>query len=202
MPLIMSSYLSPSSSSSSATEPEVLTLNNVEIILQRDTKIKLGGVDVDGIIRGKIISKKKFMSVVKDGFGFCSVVFGWDMHDQTYFRELKISNAENGYKDLIARIDLSTFRRVPWEGNIPFFLVSFYDPDTGNSVSACPRSLLRRVVSKVEKAGYSAMAGAEYEFFTFRTPHNPAAPKQHQALQFLQKSAVHDLPTLTEGMYG
>ena len=57
-------------------ETEV-TIDNVESVLQKDNKVKVAGVDVDGILRGKIISKKKFMSVVKDGFGFCSVVFGW-----------------------------------------------------------------------------------------------------------------------------
>jgi glutamine synthetase len=53
-------------------------------------------------------------------------------------RELKISNAENGYHDLIAIPDLSSFRRIPWEDDVPFFLVSFFDPDTGKPVSVCP----------------------------------------------------------------
>ncbi len=65
-------------------------------LLADDTKVKLGAVDVDGILRGKLVSKSKFLSVATDGFGFCSVVFGWDMHDMTYFEALKISNKENG----------------------------------------------------------------------------------------------------------
>jgi hypothetical protein len=28
-----------------------------------------------------------------------------------------------GYTDIQAEIDLSTFRRIPWENDIPFFLV-------------------------------------------------------------------------------
>ena len=128
-------------------------------LLKDDTKVKLAGVDVDGILRGKLISKKKFLSVATEGFGFCSVVFGWDMHDQTYFKELKISNAENGYHDIIAIPDLSTFRRIPWEDNVPFFLVSFYDPDTGKPVSACPRGLLKTALEKLQANGYGAMAG-------------------------------------------
>lgn len=138
---------------------ETLTLENVEEALQHDTKIKLAGVDIDGILRGKLVSKKKFLSVAKDGFGFCSVLFGWDMHDMTYFRELEISNQENGYKDILAKIDLSSYRRIPWEHDVPFFLVSFFDADTGKAISACPRNLLRRTVEKAERAGYSAMAG-------------------------------------------
>lgn len=56
--------------------------------LRNDDKVKVAGFDVDGILRGKVISIKKFLSIVESGFGFCSVIFGWDMHDKTYFKEL------------------------------------------------------------------------------------------------------------------
>jgi glutamine synthetase len=158
------------------------------------------------MLRGKLVSKKKFLSVAKDGFGFCSVVFGWDMHDLTYFRELKISNKENGYKDLVAKIDLSSYRRIPWEDNCPFFLVSFYDPDTNKPISACPRGLLRTTLAKVQKAGYGAMAGAEYEFYTFRAPRDDSIQSTHNSsattAPFLQNNPTHSLPHLTQGMFG
>lgn len=145
--------------SSSKEEATIVTYDNVSTILQNDTKVKVAGVDVDGILRGKIVAKKKFLSVVRDGFGFCSVVFGWDMHDHTYFRELAISNRENGYRDILAIPDLSTFRRIPWEDDVPFFLVSFFDPDTKEKLVACPRGLMRRMVAKMEHLGYHALAG-------------------------------------------
>ncbi len=137
----------------------VVTLESLPKLLQNDTKVKLAGVDVDGILRGKLVSKKKFLGIAKEGFGFCSVIFGWDMHDQTYFKELTISNAENGYHDLIAIPDLSTYRRIPWEDDVPFFLVSFFDPDSGKPVCACPRGLLKTVVQKLQLQGLGAMAG-------------------------------------------
>ena len=107
------------------------------------------------------MAKSKFLSIAEEGFGFCSVIFGWDMHDQTYVRELKISNAENGYRDILAIPDLSTFRRIPWENNVPFFLLHFHDPDTEESLSACSRSLLRRTAGKLEARGMKALAGGE-----------------------------------------
>ena len=138
-----------------------LTLENLEKELEYDDSVKIAGIDIDGILRGKLLSKKKFLGVARDGFGFCSVIFGWDMHDKTYFKELKISNAENGYRDLIAVPDMSSFRRIPWEDNVPFFLVSFMDPDTGGPVSACSRGLLKTVADKLERKGMWAMAGGE-----------------------------------------
>lgn len=35
--------------------------------LKSDTRIKVAGLDVDGILRGKIMSKTKFLSAVKNG---------------------------------------------------------------------------------------------------------------------------------------
>lgn len=147
---------------SSPTSDIQVTLENAAEILQNDTKVKVAGVDVDGQLRGKLMAKKKFLSILSDGFGFCSVIFGWDMHDQTYFKELGISNKENGYRDIVAVADLSSFRRIPWEDNVPFFLVSFFDPETREPVCACPRGLLKTVLGKAEAAGYRAMAGGMY----------------------------------------
>lgn len=136
-----------------------ITLDALPGLLEHDKSVKLAGLDVDGILRGKLVSKKKFLSVAAAGFGFCSVIFGWDMHDQTYLRELSVSNAENGYRDMLAVPDLSTFRRIPWEKDVAFFLVSFFDPETRAPVAPCPRGLLKTQLDKVRARGYGAMAG-------------------------------------------
>lgn len=89
-----------------------------------------------------------------------------DIHDQTYTRELAISNLGNGYRDIVARIDLSTFRRIPWEDDLAFFLLTFYDPDRPEiPLHACPRGLLTTVLEKLKwDNGYEAYAGAEVSF--------------------------------------
>ena len=150
--------------------PEKVTVENLPKILENDNAVKLAGVDVDGQLRGKLVSKKKFLSIASSGFGFCSVIFGWDMHDKTYVRELKVSNKENGYRDIIAVPDLSSFRRIPWENNIPFFLVSFHDPDTHDPVPACPRGLLNKQLEKLSAKGYGAMAGGRFLVLHFPRP--------------------------------
>jgi len=141
-------------------DPAELTYADLPALLQHDHCVKVGGTDVDGVVRGKLMSKKKFLSIARRGFGFCSVIFGWDMHDQTYFRELAISNKENGYRDILAEVDLASFRRIPWEEGVPFFLCSFREP-TGESLSACPRSLLERQRARFEEKGIGALAGGE-----------------------------------------
>ncbi|KAK4451317.1 type-1 glutamine synthetase 2 [Podospora aff. communis PSN243] len=181
--------------------PATITVEKLPELLAYDNSVKLAGVDVDGQLRGKLVSKKKFLSIAESGFGFCSVIFGWDMHDMTYVRELKISNKENGYRDIIAVPDLSSFRRIPWENDIPFFLVSFLDPDTLAPVSACPRGLLKTQLKKLESRGYGAMAGAEYEFFQFRAP-SASSESSSSTATYLRENPPHTLPSLTEGMFG
>lgn len=40
--------------------------------LQKDVKVKVAAVDIDGVLRGKIIQKSKFLSILDDGFGTCT----------------------------------------------------------------------------------------------------------------------------------
>lgn len=47
------------------------TVADVEKELQGDTKVKVAGIDADGVLRGKVMAKDKFLSAAKSGFGFC-----------------------------------------------------------------------------------------------------------------------------------
>ncbi|KAI0949953.1 hypothetical protein AcV7_008572 [Taiwanofungus camphoratus] len=176
----------------SATAHAPKSLAELQDLLRNDTKVKVAGVDVDGVLRGKFMSKEKFLSAVSsDGFGFCSVIFGWDMHDAVYSTELLISNRANGYRDLLALIDLSTYRRIPWENNVPFFLVSFLDPETKEPICADPRGVLRKVVERADRNGWQCFAGCEYEYFQFKeTP------------QSLAEKKFTNIEPLTTGMHG
>ena len=80
-----------------------------------------------------------------------------------YSKELLISNKANGYRDVTAVIDLSSFRRIPWENNVPFFLVSFLDPKTNEPLSVDPRGVLQVVTERAVQAGYDCFSGVEYE---------------------------------------
>ncbi|TRX88945.1 hypothetical protein FHL15_010173 [Xylaria flabelliformis] len=181
-----------------ATSKDLITVEALPGLLENDDKVKLAGLDVDGMLRGKVVAKNKFLSIAKEGFGFCSVIFGWDMHDLLYMNELKISNKENGYRDLIAVPDLNSFRRIPWENDVPFFLVSFFDPDSMDPVCADPRGLLKTTVDKLKAKGYNAMAGVEFEFFQFKAPSESTS----SAASYMRNNIPHNIPSLTEGMFG
>lgn len=132
-------------------------MDNIEAILANDEKVRVAGVDADGILRGKIMDKEKFLSSITSGFGMSSAIFAWDIHDVLFTTETKIATSEDGFADFVACPDLSSFRRLPTEDNIPFFLLSF--AVGGKPVFACPRSMIRQLCDKLAEAGCKALAG-------------------------------------------
>ena len=152
-------------------------------------KVKVAVSDIDGILRGKYIHRDKFFSAVEGGFGFCDVVFGWDAHDQCY-DNTKLTGWHHGFPDAMVRLDLGTYRNVPWDSNVPFFLGDFVTAQ-GKPHPICPRQVLKRVLARARKMGYQAMVGAEFEFFNFAETPQSWADKRGQP------------PTpITPGMFG
>src|SRR5215210_9061937 len=86
--------------------------------------VKVGVVDVDGIMRGKYMARDKFESALEKGFGFCNVVLGWDSNDQLY-DNVSVAGWHNGYKDAEVRILPDTLRIIPFEDDIPLFIAEF-----------------------------------------------------------------------------
>ncbi len=153
------------------------------------TKVKLGGFDVDGVLRGKYISLEKFWSGAAAGLGFCDVIFGWDSSDGLY-DNVRMTGWHTGYPDGVARIDLSTFRVLPWEPDTAFFLVDFFKKD-GSPLAVSPRQVLSRVVERAQSLGYVANAAIEYEYFFFC-----------EDPQSLRQKHFRDLVPLSPGMFG
>src|ERR1700733_14465705 len=98
------------------TLPELLQ----QLAGEHTEKVKLAITDIDGILRGKVISFDKFRSVAEKGFGFCDVVFGWDAGDQAYDNGA-FTGWHTGYPDAMAAVDVDTMRRGAGGGGGPFF---------------------------------------------------------------------------------
>ena len=139
-------------------------------------KVKVACSDIDGILRGKYLHRDKFFGTVEGGFGFCDVVFGWDCSDNCY-DNAKVTGWQHGFPDATARLDLTTHRKVPWDGNVDFFLGEFINAD-GSPYPVCPRQTLKKVLKRAEKLGVLPMCGIEFEWFNFaETPQSWSAKK-------------------------
>ena len=155
----------------------------------KDKKVKIAAADLDGVLRGKYIHSKKFESGLKNGLGFCSVIFGWDSADACY-DYVPFTGWHNGYPDANLVLDESTYRVIPWDNNTPFFLGDFVTAQN-TPLSICPRQVLKRTLARLKSAGFLATVGCEYEWFNFAE-----TPKS------LHEKKFTDITPLTPGMFG
>ena len=153
----------------------VHTIEQAKAIVQERelTHVKVGVADLDGIIRGKYMSREKFFSALDKGFGFCDVVLGWDSNDQLYEGvNIQYTGWQTGYPDAPVRIVPHSCRDVYAEPGMLFFLAEFESA----AAAICPRGLLKRILDMAGAMGFEAKAAFEYEFFLFNeTPHSVRA---------------------------
>jgi glutamine synthetase len=152
-------------------------------------KVKIAFADIDGVLRGKYISAEKFLSVIKNGSAFCDVIFGWDAADVAYDNG-EYTGWHTGYPDAPARLDLSTFRTIPWENDVPFVLGEIIDKE-GSPAHVCPRQLVKKVIGDATKEGVIPFFAQEFEWFNFAETPQSAHDKKFK-----------DLTPLTPGMFG
>ena len=141
----------------------------IAYVRERDLPyVRVGVFDIDGIFRGKYMSRAKFESAMEKGFGFCDVVYGWDSQDVCY-DNTTLTGWHKGFPDAMAQIDLATHRKVPWDGGVDFFLASFVrDGRKGREpLPIDPRQVFARVVRRARKAGFNPLCSLEFEFFNF-----------------------------------
>jgi glutamine synthetase len=148
--------------------------------------VKIGVFDGDAILRGKYVSRDKFLSAVEKGLGFCDVVLGWDSNDQL-FDNVKFTGWHTAYPDAPVRVLPETCRDIPFEPKTALFLCEF----AGRAEPVCPRGTLRRVLARAAALGYTVSAAAEFEFFIFaETPDS------------VRDKGYRDLKPMTPGFFG
>ena len=159
----------------------------VKLLTERGIEhVKIGVFDTDGIMRGKYLSRDKFLAGLEKNLGFCDVILGWDSSDQLY-DNTKFTGWHTAYPDATVRILPSTQRDIPFEPKTVLFLGEF----AGRAESVCSRGVLRRVLQRAAKAEYAVSAAAEFEFFVFdETP------------QSIRDKGYRQLKTMTPGAFG
>ena len=167
---------------------EVKTIQDARDIVEKRglSHVKVGLFDNDGVMRGKYMSREKFLSSLDKGFAFCDVVLGWDVKDQLY-DNVQYTGWHTGYPDAPVRILPDSCRDIPFEDGMLLFLAEF----ASGAESVCPRAALRRVVEKANGMGLLPFSSLEYEFFLFEeTPHS------------IREKGFRDLKPLSPGWFG
>ena len=146
--------------------------------------VKIGTPDMDGVYRGKRLSTKQFLAGCEgEGFPQCDVVFGWDIAEEVISgQRLAIGSAATGFADILLRPDLATFRIVPWEPATAAVVCDVYS-EHGEPVAVSPRTVLRRVLDRAARLGYTAAMAVELEFRIFREDQETLRAKHYSDLR-------------------
>lgn len=160
---------------------EIKTSQEVRQLMQEQCieQVKIAVTDIDGVLRGKYISRDKFLSAIDNGLGFCNVVFGWDLDDQLYDAGVRYTGWHTAYPDAHVRIVPDTCRLLPSEPKTLFFLGEFCD----EAGQICPRALLGRVLERARQAGFQVQGAFEFEFFLFDETPDSVREKHYRGLR-------------------
>lgn len=145
---------------------EVRTVADVrKIVEEQNTEfVTVGLVDTQGMLRGKYLSRRKFLSAAESGMGIPAVTLGLDYND-VIAENAKISDGSRGYYDALVRVIPDSCRVIPWEppGRNLLFQLEYAD----ETAAICPRNVFKRVLAKAEAMGLAVYTGVEYEFTLF-----------------------------------
>ena len=161
----------------------VLSLDELrkEIAEGRIDTVVVGATDMQGRLQGKRIHAPFFLAdTLKNGTEGCNYLLAVDI-DMNTIQGYAVSSWETGYADMGMSPDLDTLRYLPWQEGSAFVIADFVDHDhVGISVS--PRTILKRQLERLDKAGMVALCGTELEFIVFKDTYEEAWDKGYKDL--------------------
>ncbi len=160
---------------------EVRNSNDLrQLIESRDVEyVTVALPDMQGLLRGKYMSRGKFLGALESGFGMPPVIYALDPTD-AILEIPGLSDDSSGFPDGVVRILPETLREIPWERphrNL-FVLVEM----TGEDEAICPRAVYRRVAERAGAMGFRPFHSVELEFTLFDETAKTAFEKGYKDL--------------------
>jgi glutamine synthetase len=134
--------------------------------------VRLQYADLHGICRGKDIPSATFPHAAEEGIGFVEAIMTVDLAHNV------IAGFEQGFPDILARPDLGTLVRLPWEPDVAACIVDLEDPVTHDPYAVDSRGALKRVLEQFADLGVSPILGPELEFYLCEP--DPGALRGHR----------------------
>ena len=114
--------------------------------------VRLGGVDLDGIWRGKRIGIEEFLARTwHEGTGLCNALFAVTMADEL-FPGGSYTGWDRGFPEVRLVPDLTTFAVTPWAGRTAAVIGDFVERD-GTATPLSAREVLRTVLTRCRQSG-------------------------------------------------
>jgi glutamine synthetase len=125
--------------------------------------------DLHGIARGKDVPMWHFRHVTEEGVHFCEAIMTVDLGHNV------VAGFEHGFQDIVARPDLSTLVRLPWEPHAATVIADLERVGTGEPYGVDSRGALRRVLTGYAELGLTPIVAPELEFYLCQP--DPASPR-------------------------
>jgi glutamine synthetase len=137
--------------------------------------------DMQGRLQGKRLAARYFLNeVAHHGTEGCNYLLAVDV-DMNTVDGYAMSSWERGYGDFVMAPDFNTLRWAPWQPGSALMLADVEWED-GSDVTASPRQILRKQLSRLDDLGMSAFVGTELEFILFRDSYEEAWEKGYRHL--------------------
>ena len=138
--------------------------------------VKTEGISIDGLVIGKHLSTRKFVSSLPLGNAITEFVLGYDIGGTPFLAWWDDWRRE-ALGDFHQRPDLSTLVAAPDRPGTANVICDIVDLD-GNPVPVCPRSKLRNVIERLDGHGLTAKAAFEIEVMLFRESYEQARAEE------------------------
>src|SRR5246127_2800054 len=153
------------------------------MLTQRELEQKIDAGDIDTVIvafadmqgrlTGKRVAARLFVEeVAEHGAECCNYLLAVDVDMNTVDGDA-MSSWDTGYGDMVMTPDFSTLRLVPWLPGTALVMADL-SWDDSSPVTAAPRSILARQISRLAERGLVPYVGTELEFMVFDNTYREA----------------------------
>lgn len=147
--------------------------------------------DAVGRLIGKQIGVDQWAQVREAGMPMPNFHLATDLELRP-IHGLDVTGFHTGFPNGIARPDISTLRRIPWDESTALVLADAYTTD-GSIVEEAPRATLAHQVRRLAEHGLLAQVATELEFYAFATSYADALEHGYRDLQpVFHRSGDHD----------
>ena len=181
--------------------------------------IRVGFVDLHGIVRGKVVTAATIAEVMSSGLSITSSLLLKDTAHRTVGQIFTPGGGAGvrgfeGAADLMLVPDPDSFRILPWAEKTAWLLCDAYFPD-GSPVAYAPRQILERQTRSLAARDLELVVGLEIEFHVFRIDdpslalyqsgqpgQPPAVSLTHQGYNYLTEQRYDMVEPLMEILRG
>ena len=131
--------------------------------------------DMNAVLRGKRIQRKKLSSIFKKGIYFPKSVFAFDVTGETMEETGLV--VESGDQDIPCFPVPETLKPVPWQKKRGQLLLRMFEEDD-SPFYGNPREVLKTVCEKLADSGFNPVVALEMEFYLTEPKRRSGQPPQ------------------------